>query len=56
MVPAENRRHILPVGRCGSYEGGGFSRGCVSLRAIDGIAIAPVSADDSQEETPHDDF
>jgi hypothetical protein len=56
MMSAENRRHILPVGRCGSYEVGDFYRDRVSLHAVDGITIAPVSADDNQGEEPHDDF
>jgi hypothetical protein len=56
MVSAENRRHILPVGRGGSNEGDGVSRDRASLHAVDGITIAPLSADDKQGEEPHDDF
>ena len=56
MMSAENRRHILPVGRCGLYEVGDVSRDRVSLHAVDGITIAPLTADDKQGKEPHDDF
>jgi predicted metalloprotease with PDZ domain len=55
-MSAENRRHILPVGRGGSYEVGDFYRDRVSLHAVDGITIAPVSAGEKLGEEPHDDF
>ncbi len=56
MMSAENRRHILPVGRCGLYEVSDFYRDRVPLPAVDGITIAPVSAGEKPEEEPHDDF
>lgn len=56
MMSAENRRHILPVGRDGSYEVVDFYRDRVSLHAVNGIPIAPVSAGAKPEEEPYDDF
>jgi hypothetical protein len=56
MMSAESRRHILPVGRGGSYEVGDFYRDRVSLHAVDGITIAPVSVGAKPEEESYDDF
>jgi hypothetical protein len=56
-VWVENSRHVLPIGRCESRESvGSLCRGFVSLQRVDGITIAPVSADGKPEEAPHDDF
>jgi hypothetical protein len=57
MVWVENNRHVLPVGKCESYEAvGGLCRSRIPPRAVDGITIAPVLADEKPEEEPHDDF
>ena len=57
MVWGENSRHVLPIGRCESYEAvGGLCRSRVHLHAVNGITIAPVSADEKPEEALHDDF
>ena len=56
MMSAENRRYILPVGRCGSYEVGDFYHDGVSLHAVDGIMIAPVSTGEKPGEESYDDF
>jgi hypothetical protein len=56
-VWVENARHVLPIGRCESREiVGSLCRGFVPLNVVDGITIAPVSADGKPEEAPHDDF
>ena len=56
-VWAENSRHVLPIGRCESRESvGSLCRGFGSLQLVNGITIAPVSADAKPEEAPHDDF
>jgi hypothetical protein len=57
MEWVENSRHVLPIGRCESREAiGGLCRGRVPLHVVDGITIAPVSADGKPEEGRHDDF
>jgi hypothetical protein len=57
MLWVEISRHILPIGRCKSREAvRGLCRGHVPPYVVDGITIAPVSADEKREEEPHDDF
>jgi len=57
MAWVEKSRHVLPVGRCESYEAvGGLCRSRVPPHVVNGITIAPVSADEKPEEESHDDF
>jgi hypothetical protein len=57
MAWVENSRQFLPIGRGESHEAvGGLCRSGVPPHAVDGITIAPVSADEKPEEEFHDDF
>ena len=57
MAWVENSRQFLPIGRCESHEAvGSLCRSRIPPHVVNGITIAPVSADEKPEEESHDDF